>query len=118
MKYCTHCGEQLLDEAVVCPKCGCAADGSFDRHTHKKSWNTLSIIGFIISFFETIPGLVLSIIAYKQIQKSGEQGLGLAKAGIIISSVSLGISVLALLFSYSTYFIFFAYFLLLAGFGV
>jgi uncharacterized membrane protein YvbJ len=24
MKYCTHCGTELVDEAVVCTKCGCA----------------------------------------------------------------------------------------------
>ena len=24
MKYCTHCGKQLLDEAVLCPGCGCS----------------------------------------------------------------------------------------------
>ncbi len=23
MKYCTYCGKQLFDEAVVCPGCGC-----------------------------------------------------------------------------------------------
>ena len=23
MKYCTKCGNELLDEAVICPKCGC-----------------------------------------------------------------------------------------------
>ena len=23
MKYCTHCGKQLLDEAVLCVGCGC-----------------------------------------------------------------------------------------------
>ena len=29
MKYCTHCGKELLDEAVVCSGCGCPvnADG-------------------------------------------------------------------------------------------
>lgn len=26
MKFCAKCGNQLFDEAVVCPKCGCAAD--------------------------------------------------------------------------------------------
>ena len=26
MKYCSHCGTQLLDEAVVCPKCGCPTE--------------------------------------------------------------------------------------------
>ena len=24
MKYCTHCGKELFDEAVICPGCGCA----------------------------------------------------------------------------------------------
>ena len=28
MKYCAHCGAQLVDEAVVCPKCGCAVNAS------------------------------------------------------------------------------------------
>lgn len=28
MKYCEKCGNQLLDEAVMCPKCGCAAGKS------------------------------------------------------------------------------------------
>ncbi len=26
MKYCSHCGNELLDEAVICPKCGCQVD--------------------------------------------------------------------------------------------
>jgi len=28
MKYCSHCGNELLDEAIICPKCGCAVEGS------------------------------------------------------------------------------------------
>lgn len=24
MKFCTHCGKELCDEAVICPGCGCA----------------------------------------------------------------------------------------------
>ena len=24
MKFCTHCGTQVADEAVVCVKCGCS----------------------------------------------------------------------------------------------
>lgn len=29
MKYCVHCGRELLDEAVICPGCGCAAGGPY-----------------------------------------------------------------------------------------
>lgn len=25
MKFCSHCGKQLFDEAVICPGCGCSA---------------------------------------------------------------------------------------------
>ena len=25
MKYCEKCGNELFDEAVMCPKCGCSA---------------------------------------------------------------------------------------------
>ncbi|MFA6874510.1 MAG: zinc-ribbon domain-containing protein [Bacilli bacterium] len=28
MKYCSHCGAELLDDAVVCPKCGCAVNNA------------------------------------------------------------------------------------------
>ena len=24
MKFCSKCGNELFDEAVICPKCGCA----------------------------------------------------------------------------------------------
>lgn len=24
MKFCQHCGKEILDEAVVCPGCGCS----------------------------------------------------------------------------------------------
>lgn len=27
MKYCTKCGNELIDEAVVCTKCGCCTQG-------------------------------------------------------------------------------------------
>ena len=27
MKYCSKCGAELVDEAVICPNCGCAVEG-------------------------------------------------------------------------------------------
>ena len=26
MKYCVKCGYELADDAVICPKCGCATE--------------------------------------------------------------------------------------------
>ncbi|WP_368248904.1 zinc-ribbon domain-containing protein, partial [Intestinimonas butyriciproducens] len=31
MKYCSKCGNELLDEAVICPKCGCPVEGSTNK---------------------------------------------------------------------------------------
>lgn len=30
MKFCTHCGAELLDDDLFCPNCGCKADESSD----------------------------------------------------------------------------------------
>lgn len=27
MKFCSHCGHELLNDAFVCPNCGCRVDG-------------------------------------------------------------------------------------------
>lgn len=29
MKYCAKCGKELMDEAVICPGCGCAVSGTY-----------------------------------------------------------------------------------------
>lgn len=37
MKYCSHCGKEIFDEAVVCPNCGCIVNGKKmkKRNVHK-----------------------------------------------------------------------------------
>lgn len=35
MKYCSHCGNELLDEAVICPKCGCPCDENWNKKNSK-----------------------------------------------------------------------------------
>lgn len=29
MKFCEKCGNQLMDESVVCPQCGCPVAGKY-----------------------------------------------------------------------------------------
>lgn len=36
MKYCGKCGNQLLDEAVLCPQCGCMVEMNRPNRTEKK----------------------------------------------------------------------------------
>lgn len=94
MKYCKTCGAELLDEAVICPKCGSSVvDGPV---TLKK--NSMAIAGFVLGIvamifnFYAIPaviGLVLSIVGLIQVYKSGYNHKKLAIAGIVLSAIAL-----------------------------
>ncbi len=60
--------------------------------------NTLAIVGFVLSFFVAIAGLICSIIGLKQCNQTKEGGKGLAIAGVVISSVSMAIFFLLFMF--------------------
>ncbi len=92
--FCSNCGHEIDDRAVICPHCGVATKNSGMPVTPESKTNTLAIVGFVLSFFVSVAGLACSIIARKQIRETGEGGSGFALAGIIISSISIGLTVL------------------------
>ncbi|KAB7790553.1 hypothetical protein F7D09_0922 [Bifidobacterium leontopitheci] len=59
-------------------------------------WNTMSIIGFVLSFVFAPAGLILSIIALREINRTREQGKAFAIAGIVISAIAVVIMVIAI----------------------
>lgn len=87
--FCKNCGSEIDDNAVVCPKCGVATSKS----TEKQS-NSIAIIGFILSFFIAIAGLVCSIVGYKKSKTLDGAGKGFALAGIIISAAEIIITII------------------------
>jgi len=49
MKYCSKCGFELLDEAVVCPKCGCAVSGFIVKEGQSnKNWLTTLLLCLLL----------------------------------------------------------------------
>ena len=92
--FCKNCGQELNDNAVICPHCGVATDNYTKSTAVTEQKNTMALIGFILSFFVALAGLIVSIIAYKNAKKPEFNGDGksFALAGIIISAVSMGIS--------------------------
>jgi len=48
MKFCTSCGEEIRDEAVICPKCGCeqpmAKKVVIDPNASTKDWLTTLLL--------------------------------------------------------------------------
>ena len=76
MKYCTHCGKELLDEAVICPGCGCptglvggqpqtatmpfAGDVRSLVNTLAQRVNTNAIIWLVIGALQIIGGIAIN----------------------------------------------------------
>lgn len=89
--YCKSCGSQLDDEAVVCPYCGVATGVNQPAQTHSNETNTLAIVGFVLSFFTALIGLIISAIAlHKAKTEYNGNGKGFAIAGIVIGAVEMG----------------------------
>ena len=62
MKYCEKCGNQLLDEAVMCPKCGCAVAGKQPtKEQNEKAKNQAKGAIFIIAGIAIIVIFVLLV---------------------------------------------------------
>ena len=65
MKFCTHCGTEVLDEAVVCPKCGCSVDYS-RRASGQRSGaqpDDAPNAGYgVLGFFIPVVGLILYLV--------------------------------------------------------
>lgn len=108
--YCKTCGNEINDQAVVCPKCGCPVKdvASVENQTQneKKKANLFCIIGFVLSLVSllialygtvAIAGLVLSIIGIVQANKNGERLKGLGIAGICVAVGSLVYTVYVLI---------------------
>lgn len=82
MKYCTKCGHEILDDAVVCPNCGCTVETNKSDET-----NSMAIAGFVCSFFIPLLGWIFGGLGLKK-SKETNKGKSLSIAAIVISTVS------------------------------
>lgn len=83
MKYCSKCGNEVDDEAVICPKCGCAIGDNKVAATGK---NDAPSFGFaLLGFLIPIVGLILYLIWKNDTPlKAKSAGKG-ALIGVIVS---------------------------------
>ncbi len=91
--FCPKCGKEIMNEAVICPHCGCATRTGANSVGEQKT-NIFAIVGFILSFFIHLVGLILSIIGYKKAQEYNNSGKSLALAGIIISVIGMVLTII------------------------
>jgi hypothetical protein len=60
--------------------------------------NSSAILALVLAFVFAPAGIVLGVIARKQIRQTGEEGDGLALAGIIIGSIASALWLLIIVF--------------------
>lgn len=90
MKYCSHCGKEVADDAFVCPGCGCKIGGKSES-----SLSGMSIAGFVLAFLMPVIGLILSIVAHNGAKRDDdERSARFSKAGIIISACIIALYVI------------------------
>ena len=109
--FCSSCGAEVGTE-TTCPKCGAVVNPAAAAPAAAQAapaqaapaqpqvvvqmpapakTSGLAIAGFILSFFFSLVGVILSIVALVQINKSNGTltGKGFAIAGIIIGALSM-----------------------------
>lgn len=100
MKYCTHCGNQLIDEAICCTGCGCAVEPL----TVQKGPSTLAIVAKIFmiiscvaSGFSLIPlcwTIPMTIHYCNAIKNNEKVGVGFKVCSLLFVNVVAGILML------------------------
>lgn len=106
MKYCSHCGKELLDEAVICLNCGCkslvvnTASSSHqisvqDKVTEPKLaiWSKIiGITSFFIGWFAF--GIIAMILAHLSKKETRGKMCSSARVGFVCGVVSTALSLL------------------------
>ena len=72
MKYCTKCGKEIHDEAVICPGCGCST-GYVANDEQKDNTTTpsdeISVGLCVLSVFVPLFGIIYWIVKHKETPK-------------------------------------------------
>lgn len=63
--------------------------------TSSEKTNTLAIVSLVVALFVPLVGAILGHVAMGQIKKTGEQGRGIALAGVIIGWAFTALAILA-----------------------
>ena len=111
MKYCTHCGAEIMDDAVICTKCGCWINNTTTSPIRQNvKTNVCALVGFILSLASIVfivnfmgllalAGMIVSIVGLVQLVKNSEQkGRGYAIAGVSVGACLFLFGVLIWLF--------------------
>lgn len=99
MKYCAHCGSELLDEAVICPKCGCRVENVSNAKVNDQKdlvmvIKIVMIICCVIGGFAIIPlawMIPMTVSVTHRLENREPIGIGFKICVLLFVSVIAGI---------------------------
>lgn len=62
--FCSKCGNEILDEAVICPKCGC--ETAVKKAEKKEPDEPKTGMGILFALLLGLIGLVIGLCLYKE----------------------------------------------------
>ena len=90
MKYCVHCGYELMDDAINCPNCGHPVSNDSKNTTtvyYVNESNGYAIAGFVLSFFIPLLGLIFGVLGLSRSKEIGGEGRGFAIGALVNSGI-------------------------------
>ena len=98
MKYCTKCGAEIADEAVICPKCGCAVETKrTENSTLKTVIKVFMVLGTILMAFGIIPliwAIPMTVHYFNCVRDGRPVGIGFKVCSLLFVSLIGGILML------------------------
>lgn len=104
MKYCTHCGAKIDDQAVICVYCGCQTEAS--RSVQPAKDDTMAtlvkvflILGCVSVGWAIIPlawCIPITVSIFNKLKTGQPIGTGLKVASLILVSLVAGICLLCM----------------------
>ena len=107
MKYCTQCGNELVDEAVICPACGCkvpsaSSSGIIEEDDRKVFYTVIKafmVICTVLSGFLLLPLLwTIPLTAHvcRKLKNNQPIGIGVKVCTLLFVSRVAGIMLLCM----------------------
>lgn len=103
MKYCSHCGAQIMDDAVVCIHCGCATASNTTAPKKDDTLETIVkvmlILGCIAEGWLIIPlawCIPITVTIFKRFKTGEPIGTGLKICSLLFVNLIAGICLLCM----------------------
>ena len=103
MKYCSHCGKELLDEAVICPSCGCSNESATSKSEDRKVlilvvkiFMILSCIGAAVALIPLCWMIPMTLHVFKKLDRGEPIGMGFRICVLLFCNVVAGVVLLCM----------------------